>query len=91
VASPPLLEANAQRVWRTYIDEGTLSVTLGPPASFEAQVRGWSRHHPDVCRILRAMLEALLRAVGYTGLVVERTQCVDEGGGCCVFEGHWVP
>src|ERR1019366_4614103 len=43
VASPPLLEANAQRVWHTYIDEGTMSVSLGAPGSFEARVRGWAR------------------------------------------------
>jgi serine/threonine protein kinase len=91
VASPPLLEANAQRVWRTYIDEGTLSVSLGGPGAFEARVRGWSRHHPAVCRMLRAMLESLLRAVGYTALVVERTQCAGLGDPCCVFEGNWVP
>jgi hypothetical protein len=91
VASPPLLEANAQRVWHTYIDEGTLSVSLGAPGSFEARVRGWSRHHPAVCRMLRAMLESLLRAVGYTALVVERTQCAGLGDTCCVFEGNWIP
>jgi serine/threonine protein kinase len=90
VASPPLLEANAQRVWRTYIDEGTMSVSLGVPGTFEARVRGWSRHHPAVCRMLRAMLESLLRAVGYTALVVDRTQCVGFGEPCCVFEGTWV-
>ncbi|HEY3820072.1 MAG TPA: protein kinase [Polyangiaceae bacterium] len=91
VASPPLLEANAQRVWHTYIDEGTMNVSLGAPGSFEARVRGWSRHHPAVCRMLRAMLESLLRAVGYTALVVERTQCAGLGDACCVFEGNWVP
>jgi hypothetical protein len=91
VASPPLLEANAQRVWHTYIDEGTLSVSLGAPGSFEARVRGWSRHHPAVCRMLRAMLESLLRAVGYTALVVERTQCAALGDPCCAFDGNWVP
>ena len=91
VASPPLLEANSQRVWRTYLDEGTMSVTLGGPGSFEARVRGWSRHHPAVCRMISAMLEALLRAVGYTALVVERTQCVGLGDPCCAFEGTWLP
>ena len=89
VASPPLLEANAQRVWRTYIDEGTLSVSLGAPGTFEARVRGWSRHHPAVCRMLRAMLESLLRAIGYSALVVVRTQCVGFGEPCCAFDGTW--
>jgi serine/threonine-protein kinase len=91
VASPPLLEANAQRVWRTYIDEGTLAVSLGKPGTFEARARGWSRHHPSVCRMLRAMLESLLRAVGYTGLVVERTACVGHGDPWCTFDGVWAP
>jgi hypothetical protein len=91
IASPPLLEANAQRVWRTYVDEGTMAVSIGRPGTFEARVRGWSRHHPGVCRMLRAMLESLLRAIGYTGLVVERTQCAGDGDPCCSFEGTWAP
>jgi eukaryotic-like serine/threonine-protein kinase len=90
IASPPLLEANAQRVWRTYVDEGTMSVSVSKPGSFEARVRGWSRHHSGVCRMLRAMLESLLRAIGYAGLVVERTQCVGHGDPCCAFDGTWM-
>jgi hypothetical protein len=90
IASPPLLEANAQRVWRTYVDEGTLAVKLLGKGAFEARVRGWTRHHPDVCRILRAMIESLLRAIGYTGLVVERSQCVGQGDPMCVFDGTWM-
>lgn len=90
IASPPLLEANAQRVWRTYVDEGTLAVKMRAKGSFEARVRGWTRHHPEVCRILRQMIESLLRAIGYTGLVVERTQCVGQGDAMCVFDGTWM-
>jgi hypothetical protein len=90
IASPPLLEANAQRVWRTYVDEGTLAVKLRGKGSFEGRVRGWTRHHPDVCRIIRAMIESLLRAIGYNGLVVERTQCVGQGDPMCVFDGNWM-
>lgn len=90
IASPPLLEANAQRVWRTYVDEGTLTVKMRGTGSFEARVRGWTRHHPDVCRILRQMVESLLRAIGYTALVVERTRCVAEGDPMCVFDGTWM-
>ncbi len=90
VASPSLLEANAQRVWRTYVDEGTLSVHLLSPISFDARVRGWSRHHIAVCRLLRPLLEHLLRAIGYTALVVERTECVSDGASQCSFEGSWL-
>jgi hypothetical protein len=90
VSSPAMLEANAQRVWRTYVDEGTLSVVVASRGSFEARVTGWARHHVAVCRFLRPMLEHLLRAVGYMALVVDRTQCVAEGDPCCGFEGSWV-
>jgi serine/threonine protein kinase len=89
VASPTLLEANAQRVWRTYVDEGTLSVRARGVGSFDARVRGWTRHHPSVCRTLRSMLESSLRAVGYTGLVLARTQCVAVGDPLCIFCGTW--
>jgi serine/threonine protein kinase len=90
IASPPLLEANAQRVWRTYVDEGSLTVKMVGLGAFEARVKGWTRHHPDVCRILRQMIESLLRAIGYKGLVVERAQCVGEGDPMCVFDGTWM-
>jgi len=89
VASPSLLEANSQRVWRTYVDEGTLSVHPHAPGSFVARIRGWSRHHPSVCRTMQAMLESSLTAVGYTALVLERTQCVALGDTQCVFCGTW--
>jgi len=90
VASPLLLEANAQRVWRTYVDEGTLTVRILSPGSFEARVRGWSRHHGAVCRILPPMLEQLLRGVGFTTLTVDRTECVAEGRPQCTFDGRWL-
>jgi hypothetical protein len=90
VASPPLLEANAQRVWRTYCDEGAVTVRIRTPGSFEASVRDWSRHHPAVCHILRAMVEQVLRAIGYTALLVDRTQCVADGDAQCTWKGNWV-
>ncbi len=91
VASPPLLEANSQRVWRTYVDEGTLTVSLKGPGMFEARVRAWTHHDVEVCRMLSFMIERLLRAVGYPGLVVERAQCVGGGDPHCTFEGNWLP
>jgi serine/threonine protein kinase len=90
VASPAMLEAHAQRVWRTYIDEGTLTVHVPTRGSFEAQVVGWSRHNVAVCRFLRPLIEQLLRSVGYTALVVDRTRCLADGDPCCAFEGSWV-
>jgi serine/threonine-protein kinase len=89
VASPPLLEANAQRVWRTYVDEGTLSVKLSGEGAFRANVRGWSRHNVNVCRMLRPLIQSLLREVGYRSLTVDRTQCVGDGNTQCTFEGSW--
>lgn len=91
IASPPLLEANAQRVWSTYVDEGTLTVRVIAPGSFEAKLQGWSHHHSSVCLLLSPLAEQMLRAIGYNGLVVERTQCVDGGDGQCLFLGMWLP
>ena len=91
IASPPLLEANAQRVWGTYVDEGTLTVRILAPGALEARIRGWSHHHPTVCQMLRPFVEHLLRSIGYSACVIERTQCVDNGDGQCLFHGNWLP
>ena len=67
----------------------SLAVALQGPGRFEARVRGWAHHDPQVCTMLRAMLEQLLRAVGYRELAVQRTRCVDQGGAECGFVGAW--
>jgi len=92
VASPQLLEANAQRVWQTYCDEGTFAVQrldTGLTATFEATIRGWTRHHESVCRLVAPLGEHALRVLGYGAVVVERRSCVAHGGTLCVFEGRW--
>jgi hypothetical protein len=86
IASPALIEANAQRVWQTYVDEGTVTVRLAGPQGFEARIRGWSRHHPTVCRTMQPTIEHVLRAVGYKSVSVARTRCVARGDGVCEFE-----
>jgi serine/threonine protein kinase len=91
IASPKLLEANAQRVWSTYVDEGTLSVRIIAAGSFEARIRGWTHHHVTICRLLRPFVEHMLRGVGYQALVVERVQCVDDSDGQCMLHGTWLP
>ncbi|HSY21460.1 MAG TPA: serine/threonine-protein kinase [Polyangiaceae bacterium] len=92
VASPQLLEANAQRVWQTYSDEGTFSVRridTPQPASFEATIRGWTHHHEGVCRLIAPIAEHALRALGYGTVVVGRRSCLAHGGTVCVYEGRW--
>ena len=86
IASPALIEANAQRVWQTYVDEGTLTVRLAGQQGFEARIRGWSRHHPTVCRTMQPTIEHVLRAVGYKAVSVARTRCIARGDGVCEFE-----
>lgn len=92
VASPQLLEANAQRVWQTYSDEGTFTVRrLETPqgVSFEATIRGWTHHHEAVCRLVAPITEHALRSLGYGALVVQRRGCTAQGGTLCAFEGRW--
>jgi serine/threonine protein kinase len=90
VATPSLLEANAQRVWGTYCNEGAFVVRVLGPGVFEARLRGWSAHHAALCSLGSHLLEHFLRTIGYNGLVVERTQCVSNEDGQCMFEGNWL-
>jgi hypothetical protein len=91
VASPSMLEANGQRVWRTYVDEGTLAVRFPTPGEMEVEVRGWTQHHAALCRVGRFMVQNCLREAGYNALVVERIACVSAGDPACVFEGLYLP
>jgi hypothetical protein len=90
ISTPSMLEANSQRVWQTYVDEGTLTVRVPERGTLTAEIRAWKRHDARVCRVMGSMFQNILREVGYTALVVERTECVDEGSSRCMFEGMYL-
>jgi serine/threonine protein kinase len=90
ISTPSMLEANSQRVWQTYVDEGALTVRVPERGTLNAEIRGWKHHDPRVCRVMGSMFQNILREVGYTALVVERTECVDEGSSRCLFEGMYL-
>ncbi len=90
ISSPAMLEANSQRVWSTYIDEGTFIARVPAPGTIEIDVRGWTHHQATVCRTVGYMIQNVLRAIGYTALVIERTQCVGDGDAMCAFEGMYL-
>jgi serine/threonine protein kinase len=91
IASPSLLEANAQRVWQTYCDEGTLAVRISHPTSFDATVRAWPHHDEAICRMIAPVAEHALRMLGYGSVTVERWSCLAQGGSQCAFQGNWAP
>ena len=91
ISSPTMLEAHAQRIWRTYLDEGTLAAKVPTPGKILIEICGWQHHQPTVCRVVGFMMQNVLRAIGYTALIVERTECVAEGGSCCAFDGMYLP
>jgi serine/threonine protein kinase len=90
VSTPSMLEANVQRVWRTYCDEGTFVARVPTTGQMSAEIRGWVHHHPTVCRVVGSMMQNVLRAVGYQALIIERTQCVSSGDAYCAFEGLYL-
>jgi serine/threonine protein kinase len=90
ISVPAMLEAHAQRVWGTYVDEGVFSARIPKRGELEIEIRGWTHHHPAVCRTVGFMIQNVLRTIGYAGLVVERTSCVSEGDGLCAFEGPYL-
>lgn len=90
ITTPSMLEANAQRVWRTYCDEGTLIVKAPRPGELSLEIRHWTHHHPATCRLVACAMQHVLRQVGYEGLVTERTQCLAQGDPTCAFEGMYL-
>jgi hypothetical protein len=37
------------------------------------------------------MFQNILRTIGYTAIIVERTHCVADGGDSCAFDGMYLP
>ncbi len=91
ITTPAMLEANSQRVWRTYCDEGILVVNAPRAGELALEIRYWTHHHAHACRVVGFAIQHVLRAVGYEGLVIERTQCVSDGDTVCAFEGMYLP
>jgi hypothetical protein len=90
ITTPELLVQNAQRIFSTYFDEGSLTATVPRPGELLFVLRGLPQHHPRVCKTTCAALQAVLRAVGYQGAVLERTGCLADGAHACTFEGLYL-
>jgi serine/threonine-protein kinase len=90
ITTPTMLEANAQRVWRTYCDEGTLTATSPREGELHFEIKSWVRHHGQTCKIVGFAIQHVLRQVGYEGLVIERSQCISLGDPLCAFEGIYL-
>jgi hypothetical protein len=90
ITTPAMLEANAQRVWRTYCDEGTLLVRAPRAGEMFLEVRHWTHHHVATCRVVGYVIQHVLREVGYQAIVIERTMCQSNGDGVCAFEGMYL-
>ncbi len=91
ITTPAMLEANAQRVWRTYCDEGILIVHAPRAGELQLEIRYWAHHHAHACRVVGYAIQHVLRAVGYEALVIERTQCISQGDPSCAYEGIYLP
>ncbi len=91
ITTPAMLEANAQRVWRTYCDEGILVANAPRAGEVQLEIRYWTHHHAYACRVVGYAIQHVLRAVGYEALVIERTACVSDGDASCAFEGMYLP
>jgi len=91
ITTPAMLEANAQRVWRTYCDEGILVASAPRAGELHLEIRHWTHHHGHTCRVVGFAVQHVLRAIGYEALVIERTQCVAEGDTVCAFDGMYLP
>jgi hypothetical protein len=91
ITTPSMLEANAQRVWRTYCDEGILVVHAPRAGELKLEIRYWTHHHAHACRVVGYAIQHVLRAVGYEALVIERVACVSQGDPSCGYEGIYLP
>jgi serine/threonine-protein kinase len=91
IATPPLLEANIQRVWRTYLDDGVARGVAPKLGELALHIGEWEFHHPKVCETVGYFAQHALREVGYRAAVVDRVACVTEGASECVFETLYLP
>ncbi len=90
ITTPSMLEANGQRVWRTYCDEGTMIATSPRTGELHFEIRSWHHHHAQTCRLVGFAIQHVLREIGYEGLVIDRAACVSQGDMSCIFEGMYL-
>jgi hypothetical protein len=90
ITTPTMLEANIQRVWRTYCDEGILTATSPRKGELHFEIRSWHHHHSQTCKVVGFAIQHVLREIGYEGLVIDRALCVGQGDLCCAFEGMYL-
>lgn len=89
VGSPRLHARFAQRLWNTYYDHGSVTVTLRGERESEVAYRDWDAHHPFLCQFTSASDYVVYGAMGLDDVTVEQTRCVSRGDADCAHLVGW--
>ncbi len=90
IATRPQLIAHGQRVWRSYYNDGTLTVTSEREGELLFSVSETREHHLRLCVMTSLVLEQILEKIGYSGASLTRLSCIDKGARACTFEVDYI-
>ncbi len=85
ISSRTLLVAHAQRVWRSYFNDGQLVVTSPREGELVLCVRT-TEHHESLCRTTANVVQQIFGRIGFKGATLARTRCRTRGASLCMYE-----
>jgi hypothetical protein len=89
ISTRTLLIAHGQRVWRSYFNDGELAVSSAREGELQLTIEA-PFHHDFLCRMTSAVIEQILKRIGFKGASLTRLQCQSRGASSCVFEVDYV-
>jgi hypothetical protein len=88
LATPERYARHAQRLWNSYYDGGTLTVTPRGDGA-DSVVSDWAAHHPLICEMHVHAAAFIYEAMGKKDVSATRLECVATGASACRFSVSW--
>jgi len=89
IAVPSYIIKKAPMVWRSYYDSGSMHVVDLDKMSCKMALRDFDEPSSALCERFAGWMERTLELCGATDMLIEHTECVNQGGRQCLWNASW--
>jgi hypothetical protein len=89
LASPELIAAHYQKIWRLYQSTGVCEVVMHSPTHHELRIKDWGGHTPFFCQMAMFASRDVLEVIGCKQVTSTVVKCVEQRAPYCGYALRW--
>lgn len=89
IGSPKFIIAHVSEIWDTHFNHGEMRTVLSEKRRAVVELADFPEPTPELCERISGWFVRALELAGAKEIRLVHTQCVNQGGKVCRYEGSW--